>query len=103
MLCIATARELTKKFEEVKKGSLSEILEFYKANEPKGEFVIIIEGVSQESIKLEEIASWESISLKEHMQKYISQGITEKDAMKQVAKDRGVSKRDIYKALLEEK
>jgi len=100
---IAVARELTKKFEEVKKGVLSEILEFYRQNEPKGEFVIIIEGVSQESLKQEEIASWESISLKEHMQRYISQGITEKDAMKQVAKDRGVSKRDIYKALLEEK
>lgn len=92
----ACIRELTKKFEEVKKGMLSELLEFYKNNQPKGEFVIVLEGVPKETLRQEEIDSWESMTIDEHMEIYINKGLSEKDAMKQVAKDRGVSKRDIY-------
>lgn len=93
---IAIVRELTKKYEEIKKGILSELIEFYKVNEPKGEFVIIIEGVSQQVIKEKEIELWNLITIQEHMKKYINEGMTDKEAMKQTAKDRGVTKREIY-------
>jgi 16S rRNA (cytidine1402-2'-O)-methyltransferase len=93
---IAVVRELTKKYEQVKKGTLAEVLEYYTLNEPKGEFVILLEGVSEELVKQEDIKSWEQLSIEEHMEVYIKQGMADKEAMKQVAKDRGVSKRDIY-------
>lgn len=96
---IAIVRELTKKYEEIKKGTLVELIEFYKTNDPKGEFVIILEGISQQIIKEKEIAIWNLITIQEHMQKYINEGMTNKEAMKQTAKDRGVTKREIYSYL----
>lgn len=95
----ACVREITKKYEEVKKGRLSELLDYYKLNEPKGEFVIIISGKSIDEIKKEEIRSWESIPIEEHVKKYIDEGNSEKDAMKLAAKDRGITKREIYAIL----
>jgi 16S rRNA (cytidine1402-2'-O)-methyltransferase len=95
----ACVREITKKYEEVKKDSLENLLSFYSENPPKGEFVIIVGGADEEELRREEIASWESICLEEHMKRYTDSGMSEKDAMKQVAKDRGVSKRDIYAQL----
>jgi len=95
----ACVREITKKYEEVKKDSLENLLKFYSENAPKGEFVIIVGGADEEELRREEIASWESISLEEHMKRYTDSGMSEKDAMKQVAKDRGVSKREIYAQL----
>ena len=95
----ACVREITKKFEEVKKDSLENLLSYYKENPPKGEFVVIVEGLNKDVLRQEEISSWENIPLEEHMEIYISKGMSEKDAMKQVAKDRGVSKRDIYAVL----
>jgi len=92
----ACVREITKKFEEVKKGRLSELLKFYEQNQPKGEFVIIIEGKSIEQLENEKAAEWKSITVEEHVAKYMLQGLSEKEAMKLAAKDRGVSKRDIY-------
>ena len=73
---------------------------YYEVNEPRGEYVLIIAGRSREEMKKEEQAGWEALSLEEHMAHYESQGIDRKEAMKRVAKDRGVSKRDIYQALL---
>lgn len=96
---IAIARELTKKFEEVKKDNLSNLIEFYSSNEPKGEFVIILEGVSEEHIKTENQKSWSSISIEEHMDIYLNQEIDTKEAMKRVARDRGITKREIYSYL----
>lgn len=96
---IAIVRELTKKYEQVKNGTLKEIIDYYDINEPKGEFVIILQGVSEQSIKEENIRTWESMNIDDHMEIYIKQGMTDKEAMKQVAKDRGVSKRDIYSYL----
>lgn len=93
----AAIRELTKKFEEVRRGSIESQMMYFKENLPKGEFVLVIEGLSLEVQKKEAQASWEEISIPLHIQRYLEQGLTEKDAMKQVAKDRGVSKRDIYK------
>ncbi len=77
--------------------SLENQIAYFKENTPKGEFVLVIEGLSLETQKKEAQASWEEVSIPEHIQRYLQQGLTEKDAMKQAAKDRGVSKRDIYK------
>lgn len=95
----ACIREITKKFEEVKKGNMSELIEYYNVNEPKGEFVIVIGGADAQELKKEEIAAWESITVEEHVKKYMAEGMSEKDAMKQAAKDRGITKRDIYAQL----
>ncbi len=95
----ACVREITKKFEEVKKGKMSELIEYYNSNEPKGEFVIVIGGADAQELKKEKIAAWESITVEEHVKKYMAEGMSEKDAMKQAAKDRGITKRDIYAQL----
>ena len=93
-------RELTKRHEEKLQMTLADSLSYYEVNEPRGEYVLIIAGRSREEMKKEEQAGWEALSLEEHMAHYESKGIDRKEAMKRVAKDRGVSKRDIYQALL---
>ena len=96
---ITLCRELTKRFETVTPTTLEDALEYYKTEEPRGEYVLVIEGRSLEEKRKEEIASWENMSIEEHMEYYTSQGMDEKNAMKQVAKDRGVGKREIYQYL----
>lgn len=93
-------RELTKKHETAFTTTLKLALEHFSENDPKGECVIVIEGKSRSEIEAEEKQQWESMTIEEHMEVYLSQGIDKKEAMKRVAKDRGVSKRDIYQALL---
>ncbi|NLJ90853.1 MAG: 16S rRNA (cytidine(1402)-2'-O)-methyltransferase [Clostridiales bacterium] len=100
---ITILRELTKKFEEVNQTSLKEAIDKYKKEEAKGEIVLVIEGKSWEELDDESQAAWSSLSIKEHMEFYENQGIDRKEAMKKVAKDRGVSKRDIYNELLDYK
>ena len=97
---LTICRELTKRHEEKLQMTLADSLSYYEVNEPRGEYVLIIAGRSREVMKKEEQAGWEALSLEEHMAHYESQGIDRKEAMKRVAKDRGVSKRDIYQALL---
>ena len=97
---LTICRELTKRHEEKLQMTLKDSLSYYEVNEPRGEYVLIIAGRSREEMKKEEQAGWEALSLEEHMAHYESQGIDRKEAMKRVAKDRGVSKRDIYQALL---
>lgn len=97
---LTICRELTKRYEEKLQMTLTDSLSYYEVNEPRGEYVLIIAGRSREEMKKEEQAGWEALSLEEHMAHYESQGIDRKEAMKCVAKDRGVSKRDIYQALL---
>ena len=97
---IALCRELTKKFETVMKTTLKEAIGYYEENEPRGEFVLVLEGKSREEKKQEKIEEWEKMSIEEHMAYYENQGIDHKEALKKVAKDRGVGKRDIYKYLL---
>ncbi len=92
----ATVREITKRYEEVRHDTLAGLLEHYKANPPKGEFVIVVGGMSESELRQEEIDGWLNITIEEHMEKYLSEGMTEKEAMKRVSKDRGVSKREIY-------
>ena len=97
---ITICRELTKKFEEHRKTTIEEAMAYYEQNDPRGEYVLIIAGKTKEEIAAEETARWEELSLEEHLQKYLDEGLEKKEAMKAVAKDRGVSKRDIYNSLL---
>ena len=97
---ITLCRELTKKFETIMPTTLEGAADYYEENEPKGEYVLVIEGKSRKEVEEEQQKSWESMTLEEHMQVYESQGIARKEAMKLVAKDRGISKRDVYQALL---
>ena len=97
---IALCRELTKKFETVMKTTLKEAIDYYKENEPRGEYVLVLEGKSLVEKKQEKIEEWEKMSIEEHMAFYENQGIDHKEALKKVAKDRGVGKRDIYKYLV---
>ena len=80
------------------KSTIGSVLEYFAADEnsPRGEYVLVIEGKSEEAIKEEKRAKWEGISVKDHLLRYINSGMSKKDAIKQVAKDRDVSKRDIY-------
>lgn len=96
---ITLCRELTKKFETIFPTTLEQALEYYKTEEPRGEYVLVLEGKSLEEKRQEEISSWENMTIEEHMAYYESQGMDEKAAMKQVAKDRGVGKREIYQYL----
>ena len=98
---ISVCRELTKKHETVFQTTVAEALEYYRENAPKGECVLVIEGKSRDAIRAAEQQRWEELSVEEHMEHYLSQGIEKKEAMKLVAKDRGVSKRDIYQELLQ--
>lgn len=97
---ITLCRELTKKYEEGQRTTIDEVLEYYKDKEPRGEYVLVLEGKTREEVEEERKKEWETLSLEEHMQLYEQKGISHKEAMKLVAKDRGVSKRDIYQALL---
>lgn len=98
---ITICRELTKKFETVMPTTLEAALSYYTENEPRGEYVLVIEGKSLTEKKEEQQAKWQEMSIEEHMKYYEDTGIDRKEAMKSVAKDRGVSKRDIYNYLLQ--
>lgn len=99
---IRLCRELTKKHEEVFPTTFAEALSFYQENEPRGEYVIVIRRKkARAELKIEAAERWEAMTLQEHMAYYEDQGTDRKEAMKLVAKDRGISKRDVYQALLE--
>lgn len=97
---ISLCRELTKKHEEIMKTTLKDAAAFYETHTPRGEYVLVIEGKSYEDIEAEKQNEWNELSLSEHMDYYEKQGVSHKDAMKMVAKDRGMTKRDVYKQLL---
>ena len=97
---LTLCRELTKKHEEKLQTTFSGVLDLYNGQVPRGEYVMVICGRSREELVKEQQQSWEAMSIEDHMAHYESQGISHKEAMKLVAKDRGVSKRDIYQALL---
>lgn len=96
----ALCRELTKKHEEIVRISLSEAVSYYEVNEPRGEFVLVIEGKSRDDINEERARRFNDMTVKEHVEMYERQGLDRKEAMKAAAKDRGVQKRDIYQELL---
>lgn len=89
---IALVRELTKIHEEVKRCTIDEAVEYYGENNPRGEYVIVIEGATE----IEEENDWEEISIYDHVEKYIKEGIPQKEAIKKVAQDRGLPKREVY-------
>jgi 16S rRNA (cytidine1402-2'-O)-methyltransferase len=93
---IVLARELTKKFEETLNGTADELLTYYDEKDPRGEYVVLVEGSTEKKISYDE-----QLSVKEHIQLHISEGMTKKEAIKQVAKDRGVAKSDVYKESLD--
>lgn len=100
---ITICRELTKKFETIMPTTLEDALLFYKENEPRGEYVLVLEGKSNGEILAERQKSFENISIEEHMLQYEKEGMERKEAMKAVAKDRGITKREVYQYLLERK
>jgi 16S rRNA (cytidine1402-2'-O)-methyltransferase len=100
---ITVVRELTKIHETIWRTSLEEAAAFYKSTEPKGEYVLIIEGRSHKELDEERQSLWEEKSISEHMRFYTDKGLDKKEAMKLVAKDRGISKREVYQAILDAK
>lgn len=97
---ISVCRELTKTHETVFRTTVSEALSYYETEEPRGECVLVIEGKSRLEIQQEQERSWEAVSIEEHMKRYLDGGTDKKEAMKLVAKDRGMKKRDVYQYLL---
>ena len=97
---ITLCRELTKKFEEALPMTLSSAIVYYSGTEPRGEYVLVLAGADRAALEEEKREKFEEMTLEEHMAMYTDQGLSRKEAMKKVAADRGVSKRDIYKELL---
>lgn len=100
---ITVCRELTKKYETVYSDSLGGAVRYYEEVPPKGECVLVLEGKSQEEVEEEQKEGWMPLSVEEHLQIYLNQGMDKKEAMKRTAKDRGVSKRDIYQEMIGKK
>ncbi len=97
---IALARELTKRYEEVIRCSLSEAMERYQLEAPKGEFVVIIEGQDEQVLEELEKDKYADISIEEHVEKYVKEGLPKKEAIKKTADDRGLNKRDVYNIVM---
>ncbi len=93
---VSLVRELTKRYEEVIKMTLGEAVDYYKERNPKGEYVIVLKGISEEILIEQKISDMSQISMEEQMEQYLSEGFTKKEAIKQIAKDRGMNKRDVY-------
>ncbi len=98
---LTVCKELTKIHEKSLRGNLDEIIAFYGENQPRGEYVLVIAGKKPEEIREEEQRSWNELSLEEHMDLYEKQGTDRKTAMKMVARDRGISRREVYRLLLD--
>jgi len=99
---LTVCRELTKRFEEVMCTTLPEAVEYFREREPRGEYVLVLEGRSRQELADEKAKAWEEMTLSEHLAYYLAKGLDKKEAMKQMAKDRNCSRRDIYQALLSE-
>ena len=96
---LTICRELTKKYEEAVPTTLLGAVEFYQENEPRGEYVLVMAGADPEEKRRREQEEWQALSLREHTEYYEQKGLSRKDAMKQVAADRGITKREVYAAL----
>ncbi|MCI9386326.1 MAG: 16S rRNA (cytidine(1402)-2'-O)-methyltransferase [Lachnospiraceae bacterium] len=98
---LTICRELTKKFEEVMPTTIQDARTIYGTDEPRGEYVLVVEGKSLAAFKKEQEQGWQEIPIEEHMKQYEAQGLERKEAMKKVAKDRGISRREVYQYLLD--
>lgn len=96
---LTLCKELTKLHETIMSATISKAIEYFNQKEPKGEYVLVIDGIRQEILESREQEKWKQLSVSEHLEYYTSQGIDKKDAMKKVAKDRGVPKREIYQMI----
>ena len=99
---ITIIKELTKKHEKKWKTTLQGAVEFYESVDPRGEYVLVIAGKSKEEVEREQQEKWEMLTLAQHMEHYMEQGLSKKEAMKAVAKDRKMQKREVYQQLLED-
>ena len=99
---VSILRELTKKHEDRRQATLAEAADYYEAEPPKGECVIVIDGADPAESRRVEQAAWSELSVAEHVAMYEAQGLARKDAMKAAAADRGISRRDVYRELLSE-
>ncbi len=93
---LTICKELTKKHETFMQMTFAKAVEYYKENDPRGEYVLVIHGKPYEEIRAEEVAVWENISMEDHIKKYMDEGLSKKDAVKKVAEDRGLPKREVY-------
>lgn len=93
---IALCRELTKLHEQIIRVTMEDAIKYYEQNSPRGEYVLVVDGKSEEAIEKEMMAKWEEMSIEEHIKKYILEGLSKKDAIKKVAKDRNLSKSEVY-------
>ena len=100
---VTVCRELTKRYETVFQSTLSKAIAYYETDGPKGECVIVMEGRSPDELEQEAQKSWAETDIETHVQIYEKQGIDRKEAMKCAAKDRGLTKREVYAMLLEKK
>lgn len=99
---ISVCKELTKRHEKKMQGSLKEVVDYYEENDPRGEYVLVLAGKPESERQEEEQKKWESMTIQAHMAIYEGQGLDRKSAMKRVAKDRGIPKREVYQTLLDE-
>lgn len=97
---ISIARELTKKFEEIRRTTLDEAIGTYENETPKGEFVLVLEGADKRMLEEAEKRNWDEISIEEHVRMYMESGLDKKNAMKKVSEDRGITRREVYGSLL---
>jgi 16S rRNA (cytidine1402-2'-O)-methyltransferase len=93
---IVLARELTKVHEEFLRGNLDEIIDYYKENTPRGEYVVLVEGISSKERSELETEAWHKIPIIDHLMLYLNEGIDKKDAIQRVAKERNIPKREVY-------
>ncbi len=96
---VTLCRELTKRFEEAIPLTLESAVRYYEENEPRGEYVLVLAGADPKALETQTRAAYDALSLEDHMQQYLDQGLTQKEAMRRVAADRGLSRRDIYQQL----
>ena len=94
-------RELTKLHEEIRRGSLEEIINYFSERSIKGEFVLVIEGKQQEQIDRENKEKWEELSIEDHIRLLMNEGLNKKESIKKVAKDRGLQKNIVYQIATE--
>ncbi|MDU1414517.1 MAG: 16S rRNA (cytidine(1402)-2'-O)-methyltransferase [Clostridium sp.] len=94
---ISVCRELTKLHETIIRGTLDEVIELYNEENPRGEYVLVVDGKNEEEILMENRARWQDISIEEHIKSYMESGIEKKEAIKMVAKERGIHKSEVYK------
>lgn len=100
---ITLCRELTKRFEEALPMTLESAVRYYEENDPRGEYVLVLAGADRAQMQRQQQASWQEMELADHLQLYLDQGLGRKEAMKKVAVDRGISRRDVYNALLRDR